>query len=116
MRKRGQSSEDVGVKLKEGSSIDSHVLQIEAYIGELYQLGYSMSKEMSVDILLASLTSRHSSNGSATSGLSRVKRHSKKRSRSSGHVSNWESIGSDTVTERLEDAPRSNYFESSGNR
>ncbi|KAI3765411.1 hypothetical protein L2E82_15444 [Cichorium intybus] len=108
-------------KLKEGSSIDSHVLRIEAYIGELYKLGYSMSQEMSVNILLASLTSeydmliqmyrkenqkrafmemrplltlyeslldRHSSNGSATSGLSPVKRHSKKRSRSSGHVLN----------------------------
>ncbi|KAI3780823.1 hypothetical protein L2E82_10815 [Cichorium intybus] len=105
-----------------------------------------MSQEMSIDILLASLTSRydlfiqtyrketqkktfmemhplltlykslldrHSSNESVTSGLSPVKRHSKKRSRSSGHVSNWESIGSDTVTERLEDAPRSKSFESS---
>ncbi|KAI3724494.1 hypothetical protein L2E82_36274 [Cichorium intybus] len=70
-------------KLKEGSSIDSHVLQIEAYIGEL-----------------------HSSNGSATFGLSPVKRHSKKRSRSFGHVLNWESTKSDTVIERLEDAPR----------
>ncbi|KAI3751921.1 hypothetical protein L2E82_23015 [Cichorium intybus] len=133
-------------KLKEGSSIDSHVLQIEAYIGELYKLGYSMSQEMSVNILLTSLTSkydlfiqtyrkedqkkdfmemrplltlyeslldRHSSNGSATSGLSPVKRRSKKRSRASGHVSNWESIGSDTVTERLEDAPRSKSFKSS---
>ncbi|KAI3699970.1 hypothetical protein L2E82_44580 [Cichorium intybus] len=93
-------------KLKEGSSIDSHVLQIEAYIGELYKLGYSMSQESSVNTLLASLTSnydlfiqtyrkedqkktfmemrplltlyeslldRHSSNGSATSGLSPVK-------------------------------------------
>ncbi|KAI3688663.1 hypothetical protein L2E82_46407 [Cichorium intybus] len=111
-------------KLKEGSSIDSHVLQIEAYIGELYKLGYSMSQESSVNTLLASLTSkydlfiqtyrkedqkktliemrplltlyeslldRHSSNGSATSGLSPVERHSKKRSRSSGYVLSWES-------------------------
>ncbi|KAI3738943.1 hypothetical protein L2E82_29240 [Cichorium intybus] len=133
-------------KLKEGSSINSHVLQIEAYIGELYKLGYSMSQELSVNTLLASLTSkydlfiqtyrkedqkktliemrplltlyeslldRHSSNGSATSGLSPVKRHSKKRSRSFGHVLNWESTKSDTVAERLEDAPRSKSFESS---
>ncbi|KAI3690405.1 hypothetical protein L2E82_48429 [Cichorium intybus] len=125
-------------KLKEGSSINSHVLHIEAYIGELYKLGYSMSREKSVNILLASLTSeydlfiqtyrkedqkktimemhpllilyeslldRHSSNCSATSGLSPVKRRNKKRSRSSGHVSNWESTKSDTVKERLEDAP-----------
>ncbi|KAI3792259.1 hypothetical protein L2E82_06134 [Cichorium intybus] len=125
-------------KIKEGSSINSHVLQIEAYIGELYKLGYSISQEMSVNFLIASLTSkydlfiqtyrkedqkrtlmemcplltlyeslldRHSSNGSATSELSPVKRRDKKRSRSSGHVSNWESTKSDTVTERLEDAP-----------
>ncbi|KAI3779141.1 hypothetical protein L2E82_08682 [Cichorium intybus] len=111
---------------------------IEAYIGELYKLGYSMSQEKSVNILLASLTSkydlfiqtyrkedqkrtlmemrplltlyeslldRHSSNGSTTSRLSPVKRCNKKRSRSSGHVSSWESTKSDTVTERLEDAP-----------
>ncbi|KAI3699945.1 hypothetical protein L2E82_44555 [Cichorium intybus] len=44
-------------KLKERSSINSHVLQIEAYIGELYKLGFSMSQEKSVNILLASLTS-----------------------------------------------------------
>ncbi|KAI3690656.1 hypothetical protein L2E82_48836 [Cichorium intybus] len=108
-------------KLKEGRSIDSHVLHIRAYIGELYKLGYSMSQEMSVNILLASLASkydlfiqtyrkedhkktfmdmcplltlyeslldRHSSNGSATSGLSPVKRRSKKRSRSSVRVLN----------------------------
>ncbi|KAI3752896.1 hypothetical protein L2E82_24937 [Cichorium intybus] len=100
-------------KLKEGSSIDSHVLQIEAYIGELYKLGYSMSQESSVNTLLASLTSKHSSNGSATSGLSPVKRRSKKRSRSSGHVLNWESTKLDTVAKRLEDAPRSKSFESS---
>ncbi|KAI3752544.1 hypothetical protein L2E82_24578 [Cichorium intybus] len=43
-------------KLKEGSNIDSHVLRIEAYIGELYKLGYSMSQESSVNTLLASLT------------------------------------------------------------
>ncbi|KAI3791748.1 hypothetical protein L2E82_05610 [Cichorium intybus] len=125
-------------KLKEGSSIKSHVFQIEAYIGELYKLGYSMSQEMSIDILLASLTSeydlfiqtyrkedhkkalmemrplltlyeslldRHSSNGPATSGLSPVKRRNKKRSRSSGHLSNWESNQSDTIREGLEDAP-----------
>ncbi|KAI3749311.1 hypothetical protein L2E82_19918 [Cichorium intybus] len=133
-------------KLKEGSSIDSHVLQIEAYIGKLYKLGYSMSQEMSVNILLASLTSKydlfiqtyrkenqkktfmeirplltlyeslldmHSSNGSATSGLSPVGRRSKKRSRSYGYVVSWESTESDTITERLEDAPRSKSFESS---
>ncbi|KAI3766728.1 hypothetical protein L2E82_16798 [Cichorium intybus] len=125
-------------KLKAGSSVNSHVLQIEAYIGELHKLGYSMSQEESVNILLASLTNeydlfiqtyrkedqkktlmemrplltlyeslldRHSSNGSATSGLSLVKRRNKKRSRSTRHVSNWESAKSDTVTERLEDAP-----------
>ncbi|KAI3764099.1 hypothetical protein L2E82_14102 [Cichorium intybus] len=125
-------------KLKEGSNINSHVLQIEAYIGELYKLGYPMSQEESVNILLTSLTNeydlfiqtyrkedqkktlmemrplltlyeslldRHSSNGSTTSGLSPVKRHNKKRSRSTGHVSNWESAKSDTVTGRLEDAP-----------
>ncbi|KAI3767545.1 hypothetical protein L2E82_17746 [Cichorium intybus] len=125
-------------KLKGGSSINSHVLQIEGYIGELYKLGHPMSQEESVNILLASLTNeydlfiqtyrkenqkktlmemrplltlyeslldRHSSNGSATSGLSPVKRRNKKRSRSTGHVSNWESAKSDTVTERLEDAP-----------
>ncbi|KAI3724493.1 hypothetical protein L2E82_36272 [Cichorium intybus] len=134
-------------KLKEGSSIDSHVLQIEAYIGELYKLGYSMSQESSVNTLLASLTSkydlfiqtyrkedqkktlmetrplltlyeslldRHSSIGSATSGLSLVERRSKKRSRSSGYVLSWESTESDTVAERLKDAPKSKTFESSG--
>ncbi|KAI3493129.1 hypothetical protein L1887_42208 [Cichorium endivia] len=136
-------------KLKEGSSIDSHVLQIEAYMSELYKLGYSMSQEKSINILLDSLTSeynlfvqtyrkenrkrafmemhplltlyeslldRHSSNGSATSGLSPVGRHCKKRSRLSGYVFSWESTKSDTVAERLEDAPRSKYFESSGNQ
>ncbi|KAI3752994.1 hypothetical protein L2E82_25037 [Cichorium intybus] len=125
-------------KLKAGSSVNSHVLRIEAYIGESHKLGYSMSQEESVNILLASLTNeydlfiqtyrkedqkktlmemrplltlyeslldRHSSNGSATSGLSPVKRRNKKRSRSTRHVSNWESAKSDTVTERLEDAP-----------
>ncbi|KAI3779346.1 hypothetical protein L2E82_09052 [Cichorium intybus] len=124
-------------KLKVGSSINSHVLQIEGYIGELYKLGYSMSHEKSVNILLASLTSeydlfiqtyrkedqkktfmeirplltlyesllyRHSSNGSTTSGLSPVKRRNKKRSRSTGHVSSWETTKSDTVMEKLEDA------------
>ncbi|KAI3765502.1 hypothetical protein L2E82_15538 [Cichorium intybus] len=100
-------------KLKEGSSIDSHVLQIEAYIGELYKLGYSMSQESSVNTLLASLTSKHSSNGSATSGLSPMERHSKKRSRSSGYVLSWESTESDTVAERSKDAPKSKSFESS---
>ncbi|KAI3723167.1 hypothetical protein L2E82_34569 [Cichorium intybus] len=126
-------------KLKEGSSIDSHVLQIEAYICELYKLGYTMSQESSVNTLLASLTSkydlfiqtyrkenqkktlmemhplltlyeslleRHSSNGSATSGLSPMERRSKKRSRSSGYVLSWESTESDTVAERLKDAPK----------
>ncbi|KAI3781084.1 hypothetical protein L2E82_11083 [Cichorium intybus] len=106
-------------KLKEGSSIDSHVLKIERYIGELYKLGHPISQEMSVKILLDSLTNRydlfiqtyrkedrkktfmemrslltlyeslmdrHCSTGSATSGLSPVKRCSQKRSRSSGHV------------------------------
>ncbi|KAI3690793.1 hypothetical protein L2E82_49001 [Cichorium intybus] len=57
-------------KLKDGSNINSHVLQIEAYIGEFP-----------------------------------VKRRNKKRSRSSRHVSNWESTKSDTVKEKLEDAP-----------
>ncbi|KAI3701085.1 hypothetical protein L2E82_45729 [Cichorium intybus] len=92
-------------KLKAGSSVNSHVLQIEAYIRELYKLGYSMSQEKSVKIPLASLTSKHSSIDPATSGLSPVKRRNKKRLRSPGHVSNWESTKSDTVTERLEDAP-----------
>ncbi|KAI3781389.1 hypothetical protein L2E82_11402 [Cichorium intybus] len=55
--------------------------------------------------LYESLLDRHSSNGSATSGLSPVKRRNKKRSRSTRHVSNWEYAKSDTVTERLEDAP-----------
>ncbi|KAI3691392.1 hypothetical protein L2E82_49751 [Cichorium intybus] len=106
-------------KLKEGSSIDSHVLKIERYIGELYKLGHPISQEMSVKILLDSLTNRydlfiqtyrkedrkktfvemrslltlyeslmdrHCSTGSATSGLSPVKRRGKKRSRSSGQV------------------------------
>ncbi|KAI3723839.1 hypothetical protein L2E82_35600 [Cichorium intybus] len=46
-------------KLKGGSSINSHVLQIEGYIGELYKLGHPMSQEESVNILLASLTNEY---------------------------------------------------------
>ncbi|KAI3780454.1 hypothetical protein L2E82_10435 [Cichorium intybus] len=104
-------------KLKKRSSIDSHVLQIEAYIGEfkydLFTQTYRKEDQkkdfMEMRPLLTlyeSLLDRHSSNSSATSGLSPVKRRNKKRSRSSGHVSNWESTESDTITERLEDAPR----------
>ncbi|KAI3751068.1 hypothetical protein L2E82_22091 [Cichorium intybus] len=55
--------------------------------------------------LYESLLDRHNSNGSATSGLSPVERRSKKRSRSSGYVLSWESTKSDTVAERLDDAP-----------
>ncbi|KAI3503861.1 hypothetical protein L1887_32317 [Cichorium endivia] len=46
-------------KQKEGSSIDSHVVQIADYMSELHKLGFHMSQEESVDILLDSLTSKY---------------------------------------------------------
>ncbi|KAI3682156.1 hypothetical protein L2E82_50090 [Cichorium intybus] len=98
-------------KLKEGSNIDSHVLQIEAYTGELYQHGYSMSQEMSVDILLALLTSSLSWKGIAPMGSDTVT----ERLEDAPGSKSFESSGSDTVTERLEDAPGLKSFESSGN-
>ncbi|KAI3740415.1 hypothetical protein L2E82_30844 [Cichorium intybus] len=113
-------------KLKEGSSIDSHESSVNTLLTSLtskYDLFIQTYRKedqkktlMEMRPLLTlyeSLLDRHSSNGSATSGLSPVERHSKKRSRSSGYVLSWESTESDTVAERLEDTPKSKTFESS---
>ncbi|KAI3739542.1 hypothetical protein L2E82_29950 [Cichorium intybus] len=102
------SSKDLQSESSVNTLLTSLTSKYELFI-QTYRKEYQKNTLMEMRPLLTlyeSLLDRHSSNGSATSGLSPVKRRSKKRSRSSGHVLNWESTKSDTVAERLEDAPR----------
>ncbi|KAI3522284.1 hypothetical protein L1887_11805 [Cichorium endivia] len=113
-------------KLKEGSSVDSHEKSVDILLESLtseYDLFVQMYRKenrkrvfMEMRPLLnfyESLLDRHSSRNSATSELSLEKGHCQKRARLSGYVFSWEPLKSDTVKERLEDAPKSETDESS---